>query len=114
MFIIQWFNLVFGWQRNGIVISVIKKREKHIWKALSPILVTPLGIVIEVRDLHHEKALSPMLVTPLGIVIEVRDSQPKKALSPMLVTPLGIMICRLLDQQDITFSSVEYKILSCI
>ena len=60
--------------------------------------------MIEVRDLHHEKALSPMLVTPLGIVIEVRDSQPKKALSPMLVTPLGIMICRLLDQQDITFS----------
>ena len=95
----------------GIVIEV---RDSQPEKALFSMLVTLLGIVIEVRDLQYWKALSPILVTPLGIVIEVRDLHHEKALSPMLVTPLGIMICRLLDQQDITFSSVEYKILSCI
>ena len=42
--------------------------------------------MIEVRDSQPWKAWSPMLVTPLGIMIEVRDLQPWKALSSMLVT----------------------------
>ena len=35
--------------------------------------------VIEVREVQYPKALSPMLVTLLGIVIEVREEQPLKA-----------------------------------
>jgi len=40
-------------------------------KALMPMLITELGIVIDFRDLASEKAYSPILVTELGIVIEV-------------------------------------------
>ena len=49
-------------------------------KALSPILVTELGIVTEVRPLQFSKAPSPILVTELGIVTEVRLLQCKKVL----------------------------------
>ena len=50
----------------------------HSSKALSPILVTELGIVTEVRLLHLAKASSPILVTELGIVTEERPLQPEK------------------------------------
>ena len=49
-------------------------------------------------ELQSEKALLPMLVTLLGIVMLVRLSQPKKALLPMLVTPPGIVILLRLEQ----------------
>ena len=45
---------------------------EHSWKALSPILVTEFGIVIDVRLLQPGKAPSAILVTELGIVTEVR------------------------------------------
>ena len=44
-------------------------------KALSPILVTELGIVIDVKLGQILKAPSPILVTELGIVIEVKFLQ---------------------------------------
>ena len=44
-------------------------------KALSPILVTLLGIVMEVRLVQFLKTLSPILVTLLGMVTEVRAVQ---------------------------------------
>ena len=50
--------------------------------------------VISVRPLQYAKALSPMLVTELGIVIEVRLSQLLKAFTLMLVTELGITVVR--------------------
>ena len=53
-------------------------------KALSPILVTELGIVTEVRLLQPQKASLPILVTELGIVTEVRLLQPWKA-PPIIV-----------------------------
>ena len=47
--------------------------------------------VTEVRLLQPSKALLPMLVTELGMVMEVRLLEPWKAPSPMLVTELGMV-----------------------
>ena len=55
-------------------------------KALFPILVTLLGILIEVSPVQLRKALIPILVTLLGILIEVSPSQAEKALFSILVT----------------------------
>ena len=44
---------------------------EHPLKALIPIDVTLLGMVIDVRTLQFAKALSPMDVTLLGMVIDV-------------------------------------------
>ena len=41
------------------------------WKALSPMLVTEEGMVIDVKPVIPWKALSPMLLTEDGMVIEV-------------------------------------------
>ena len=46
---------------------------------LSPILVTPSGIVTFVRPLQPENAELPMLVTPLPIVTLARLLQPENA-----------------------------------
>ena len=54
-------------------------------------LVTLLGMVIEVRLLHRLNAVSPMLVTPSGMVTEVRPQLLKVAYS-ILVTLLGIVM----------------------
>ena len=48
-------------------------------------------IVTEVNLEQSSKALSPMLVTLLGMVMEVREEQPSKACPPMLVTLLPIV-----------------------
>ena len=48
-------------------------------------------MVIEVSPEQPLKALSPILVTELGMVIEVSPEQPLKALSPILVTELGMV-----------------------
>jgi hypothetical protein len=45
---------------------------------------------MEVKPLQPRKALSPILVTLLGIVMEVKTLQVAKAPIPILVTPLGI------------------------
>jgi hypothetical protein len=46
--------------------------------------------VKEVRLLQPWKALCPMVVTLLGMVIEVRPEQPEKADLSIEVTELGI------------------------
>ena len=51
----------------------------------------PSSTTIEVKPEQPLKALSPMLVTLLGIVTEVKPEQKKKAALPMLVTLLGIV-----------------------
>ena len=47
----------------------------HKLKALSSMLVTLLGMVMEVMEDQSSKVLLPMLVTLLGIVMEVREEQ---------------------------------------
>jgi hypothetical protein len=47
-------------------------RLLQLEKALEPMLVTLLGMVMEVRPVQLEKALEPMLVTLLGMEMEVR------------------------------------------
>ena len=54
--------------------------------------------VMLVRLLQSRNALSPILVTLLGIVMLVRLLQPMNALRPMLVTLSGIvMLVRLVQ-----------------
>ena len=61
-------------------------------KALEPILVTELGIVIDGRLVHPLNALSLIVVTELGIVIDIKLEQLINALEPILVTEFGIII----------------------
>ena len=67
----------------GRVISI---KFIQFLKALSPMLVTPLGMFIPVKLPQPQKAQLPMLVTPLGMFIPVKLLQPQKAQTPMLVT----------------------------
>ena len=55
-------------------------------------IVFDCSTVMEVTLEQPENALSPMLVTLLGIVTEVKAVHSRNALSPMLVTPLGIVV----------------------
>ena len=48
-------------------------KEEHPKKALSPMLVMLLGIMIEDNDEHLTKVFLSMFVTLVGIVIEVRE-----------------------------------------
>lgn len=59
------------------------------WNALTPIVVTELGIVMEVRLLQPLKDIL-VLVTELGMIKEVRPLQPLKAPSMIAVTELGM------------------------
>ena len=52
--------------------KVIVDSLRHVRKALSPMLVTPLGIMIFLRLLQELKAFAPILLTPLPIVMLVR------------------------------------------
>lgn len=51
-------------------------------KASSPV-VTDSGIVTSRKEIHVEKARSPMLVTELGMVNVAKEVQPMKASFPM-------------------------------
>ena len=53
----------------------IEVREEQLAKAMSPILVTELGIVMELNFEQPENVDCPILVTELGIVTEVRFEQ---------------------------------------
>ena len=59
---------------------VTEARPLQYPKALLPIEVTELGIMIEVRPEQPENALVPIVVTELGNVTEIRPLQPKKVL----------------------------------
>ena len=61
-------------------------------KALSPMLVTSLGIVMLVRLVQRSKAANPIRVTLPPIVMLVRLLQRSKARTPMLVTGLPSMV----------------------
>jgi hypothetical protein len=58
-------------------------------KALAPIVVTELGIVMEVSPVL-EKAAAPIVVTELGISTAVSEILPSKAALPIVITESGI------------------------
>ena len=60
-------------------------------KALSPMLVTPLGKSILVIEEQRRNASLPIEVTLAGIVTLTRDVQLLNALSLMVVTPASIV-----------------------
>ena len=81
-----------GWsQSSGFLLVSVSELQPR--KALSPILVTELGISTCVSELQPTKAAAPILVTELGISTCVSELQPRKAAIPMLVTELGISTC---------------------
>jgi hypothetical protein len=63
----------------------------HSEKALSPMLVTLLGMDIVFKALHSEKAPAPMLITVVGIVKLEIFVQPLKQLSPIIEQPFSIV-----------------------
>ena len=67
-----------------------------------PLALSPTkGSVMLVRPLQPPNALSPMVVTLLGIVILVRLVQPENALLPIVVTLAGIvMLVRLVQPEN--------------
>ena len=54
--------------------QLIVVKPVHPEKALSPMLVTELGISTDVKPVHSLKALLPMLLTELPIVKEVKPA----------------------------------------
>ena len=86
---------------------VTECKDEHHENALSPILVTELGIVTECKDKHTENALSPMLVTESGILTDCKDEQSSNALSPMLVTESGMIKFSPFDKEEISFRLSE-------
>ena len=54
---------------------MIAVRAEQFENVKSPILVTPLPITALTKLVHSVNALSPMLVTLLGIVMLVRAAQ---------------------------------------
>ena len=73
-------------------LQVIEVNLRLLSNALSPMLVTLLGIVTDVIWEQPEKAYALMLVTLLGIVNEVNWKQSRNTDSPMLVTLFGMVI----------------------
>lgn len=71
---------------------VREAREEQYWKAFSPMDVTEVPIVTEVREVQSSKAIYSMVVTELGMVIEVREEHNWKACLPMDVTELGMVM----------------------
>ena len=53
----------------------IEAKEEQCWKALYPILVTELGILIDFRDVQFSKAHLSIFFTDVGIFIDVREVQ---------------------------------------
>ena len=66
--------------------NVMLVRMLQDQNALSPMLVTLLGISMLVKLLHIENAEEPMLITPLDISMLVKLLHIENALEPMLVT----------------------------
>ena len=82
-------------------------KDEQWQKALSPINVTLLGIVIDVKDEQSQKAPSPIEVTPFGMIMDSKDEQWQKALSPINVTLLGIVIDSKDEQQSNAYSPIS-------
>jgi len=75
----------------GIVIDVKPSQSQ---KALSPIEVTPSGIVTFFKFTHMRNALLPIRETLDGIVIFSKVSLSEKELFPIEVTPSKILTKR--------------------
>jgi len=50
--------------------------EEQLLKAELPILVTPLGMVMDISEEHPLKAELPILVRLLGRVMDVSEEEP--------------------------------------
>ena len=64
-------GIVGGVGAKIVMVVSVSQLAKH----RSPILVTPLGIVISGNDASSSKTFSPKLVIPIGNVIAVSESQ---------------------------------------
>jgi len=65
-------------------------RDLQLANALSPIVVTELGMVTDVKG-HPTNIPLLIVVTELGMVTDVRDLQLANAWSPIVVTELEMV-----------------------
>jgi hypothetical protein len=61
----------------------IEVRLEHVANDWLPMVFTPVPMVTEVIALHPSKAMSPMAVTLLGMLMDVRTQQIENELLPM-------------------------------
>jgi hypothetical protein len=66
-------------------------REEQQKKALSPIVVTPSGMVMAAREVHPQKASLPIDVTPFAKVTSVSSRSQMKLFMPEYTLDLGIL-----------------------
>lgn len=72
--------------------KVMDSREVQSANALSPIVVTELGITKDAKAVQDLNAALPIVVTELEISTEVKAEQYANADPPIVVTELGISI----------------------
>jgi hypothetical protein len=65
--------------REEGVAKVMEVRDEHPEKAIRPIEVTELGMVIDASEAQSLKVPSPIEVTEAGMVIDASEAQPLKA-----------------------------------
>ena len=71
--------------------GMLMQVSPHPRNTLSPMLVTPSGMLMLVRDSHQENAEFPMFVTLSGMLMLVRDLHQENAEFPMFVTVFGML-----------------------
>ena len=69
----------------------IEVRLEHAANDWFPMAVTPVPMVTEAIALHPSKAMSPMAVTLLGMLMELRTQHIENELLPMYSVPLGMI-----------------------
>jgi hypothetical protein len=76
----------------AFALSTVMLDNLHFAKALSPILSTDAGIVIDFKLMQSLNAFSPILFIPFLIITVVKPAQSQNAPSIIVVTELGIVI----------------------
>ena len=82
--------------------------EEQLLNELSPILVTPSGIVIAVTLEHPENAFASIVPTVVEIEIVLAPEQLLKAFAPIFVTPDGILIEDNLEHPENALSLIVF------
>ncbi|AIV03592.1 hypothetical protein MGM1_2100 [Candidatus Malacoplasma girerdii] len=89
-FLIKLFPRVNLLNCSSFQLKVIVPILSQLANAVSPILVTLLGILILFSAIHSLKAFGPIWVKPLGIAMVFNEQQLKKACAPIVVNWLSL------------------------
>ena len=89
IYVTEFGITVFLHPKSNVLVSV---SIMALQSFLLSYFIFPSSTFIEVRAGQELKALAPIKVTELGIVIEVRFERPSNAHAPISVTELGIIV----------------------